>query len=801
MSAPRDERLSSGRVASHLLVMVAVAAILGVVVAGLVIPFAGVLGIGARNVARAMDNLPAELETAPLPQRTRLLDADGETIATFYDENRVNVSLDQVSRVMVQAIVSIEDSRFYEHGALDLKGTLRALITNQANDGVVQGGSSITQQMVKMTLVTQAKDAEEREAATDDTYARKLKELRYAIAVEEHHSKDWILERYLNIAYFGDGTYGVQSAARHYFGVNAKRLNLRQAALLAGLVKNPTGYDPTNYKDRALERRNVVLDRMAALNVITREQAEEAKGKKLGLHVVPAKNGCWFSRAPFFCDYAWNYLLEDPDLGKTVAQRRLLLRTGGLTIRTTLDLDHQAAAEKAVTDHVAQGDQAVGALAMVEPGTGNVTAIAQSRPMGRSEAKGETFLNYAVPTRLGDSAGFQAGSTFKPFVLAAAVEEGIPLATTMNAPPSMTIQQDEFENCPKAPGYVGEWEVASSTSSGTMDVTRATRESVNTFYAMLERETGVCKPFEIAKQLGVELTNPKGDKRGIGAERVPTFVLGIANASPLEMAEAYATFAARGKHCASRPVTSIADADGNIRKRYPEACQQVLKQSSADAINYVLRGVQEPGGFGYSRGTGLTVPSAAKTGTTQDGKSVWYVGYTPQVATAAMIAGATKDGQKPMRLVGQTIHGTYVWEVSGSGFAGPMWADAMHAIQGRLDPVDFVAPGTETVEGVPATVPSTTGMSVEEAEATLEQAGFNALRGGTAYSGSPAGTVAYTSPSGGSYIPKGSVVTIYESNGIAPPTSPKPPKGRGDGGRGGGNGNGNGNGNGGRGGR
>ena len=174
MSVPRDERLSAGRVASHLLVMVAVAALLGVVVAGLAIPFAGVLGVGARNVAKAMDNLPAELETDPLPQRTRLLDSYGNTIATFYDENRVNVSLDQISRTMVKAIVSIEDYRFYEHGALDLKGTVRALVTNQANAGVVQGGSSITQQMVKLTLQTQAKTKAERAAATEDTYARKL---------------------------------------------------------------------------------------------------------------------------------------------------------------------------------------------------------------------------------------------------------------------------------------------------------------------------------------------------------------------------------------------------------------------------------------------------------------------------------------------------------------------------------------------------------------------------------------------------------------------------------------------------
>lgn len=793
MVVPREERLSAGRVASHLLVMVAVAAILGVVVAGLAIPFAGVMGIGARNVAKAMDNLPAELETDPLPQRTRLLDDDGNTIATFYDENRVNVSLDQISRTMVEAIVAIEDSRFYEHGALDLKGTVRALITNQANNGVVQGGSSITQQMVKMTLQTQAKTKAERAEATEDTYARKLRELRYAIAFEQHHSKDWILERYLNIAYFGDGTYGIQSAARHYFGVNAKKLNLRQSAMLAGLVKNPTGYDPTNSPDRALERRNIVLDRMAQLNVITREKAEKTKEKKLGLNVVASKNGCWYSRAPFFCDYAWNYLLDDPSLGKTVAQRRQLLKSGGLTIRTTLDLADQAAAETAVSAHVYKGDRAVGALAMVEPSTGYVRAIAQSRPMGRNEQAGETFLNYAVPTKYGDSAGFQAGSTFKPFVLAAAVEQGIPLQTTFNAPQSMTIDTAEFANCKGAGNFVGPWNVSSSTTYGTMDLYRGTRESVNTFYAMLERATGVCEPFKLAKRMGVQLTYPEGDGTHL-PERVPTFTLGIADASPLEMAEAYATFAARGLHCDSVPITSIADSSGNVLKKYGSSCQQVIQQTTADAVNDVLRGVQEPGGFGYGQGTGLTVPSAAKTGTTQDGKSVWYVGYTPQLSTAAMIAGASKDGQKPIPLAGQTIAGSYVYSVSGSGFAGPMWAQAMHAIQGNLDPVDFTPPSQTAVQGIPATVPSVGGMSMDEAERTIEQAGFNAIRGGTTYSSYAAGTAAYSSPSGGSSIAKGSVVTIYESNGTPPPTT-KPDKNKGKnngnrGGRGGGRGHG-----------
>ena len=193
MSVPPDERLPAARVASHLAVMAVVAAVMGVVVAGLVIPFAGVLGIGAKSLSHTVEALPADLRTEPLAQQTTILDGAGHTVATLYDQNRINVPLSQISRKMVKSIVAIEDYRYYEHGALDLKGTLRALITNQASNGVVQGGSSITQQMVKMTLLDQAKTKAQRKAATADTYARKLTELRYAIAFEQNYSKDWIL--------------------------------------------------------------------------------------------------------------------------------------------------------------------------------------------------------------------------------------------------------------------------------------------------------------------------------------------------------------------------------------------------------------------------------------------------------------------------------------------------------------------------------------------------------------------------------------------------------------------------------
>ena len=331
---------------------------------------------------------------------------------------------------MVKAIVAIEDYRFYQHGALDLKGTLRALVTNQASGGVVQGGSSITQQMVKLTLLEPGQDARRsaRRRPTTPTPASS-RELRYAIAFEQNYSKDWILERYLNIAYFGDGAYGVQAAARHYFDKNAKDLNLRESAMLAGLVKNPTGYDPTNYPDRALERRNVVLDRMAQLNVITDAQGRQdsrsrasactSSARQQRLRVLP--------RAVLLRLRRSTTSMQDPALGKTVAERKKLLYSGGLTIHTTIDLRDQEAADTSVADHVYPTDQAIGALAMVEPRTGDVKALAQSRPMGRDSRPGETYLNYVVPQEYGDSAGFQAGSTFKAFVLAAAIKQGIPL--------------------------------------------------------------------------------------------------------------------------------------------------------------------------------------------------------------------------------------------------------------------------------------------------------------------------------------------------------------------------------------
>jgi membrane peptidoglycan carboxypeptidase len=536
--------------------------------------------------------------------------------------------------------------------------------------------------------------------------------------------------------------------------------------MLAGLVKNPTGYDPTNFPADSLKRRNVVLDRMAQLNVIPRERADQVKAQGLGLRVTKSKvgNGCLNSRAPFFCDYVLRYLVKDKQLGATRKARERLLKTGGLTIHTTVNMAFQTAADKSVARHVYAKDSAIGALAEIEPRTGNVRAIAQSRPMGTRDKKGETFLNYVVPKEFGDANGFQAGSTFKAFVLATAIDQGISLGTTILSKPEMTFQESDYEDCGNQPYGYGTWKVANSTSSGKMNMYTGTRLSVNTFFAQLEQMTGICQPFNLANELGVRLTNPLPNKNGYGGERIPSFTLGVADVSPLEMAEAYATFAGRGLHCDARPVTSIDDSDKKRLKKYPARCTQVLPSSVADAVNDVLRGVQEGNGFGASAGLALNTQSAGKTGTTSDNKAVWFVGYTPEVATASMIAGANREGH-PITLNGKSLAGSIVYGAHGSTTAGPMWGDAMHAIQDRIPHTDFVAPSVKDVKGVLIPVPDVKGMSLEQAKQTLSDAGFTPADGGFQDSKLDKGVVAGTYPGAYSQYSAGDTVTIYLSDG------------------------------------
>lgn len=652
----------------------------GVLVAGLAIPVAAFVGVTSNSVARGFDELPLELRETPIPQRSKVLAADGSLITYFYSQNRQDVPLEKISPMMQQAVVSIEDARFFEHGALDIKGTVRALVNN-ATDGRTQGGSSLTQQLVKNILIQQASTPEERKAATEVTPARKIRELKYAMSYEEKHSKHQILENYLNISYFGDGAYGIGAAARHYFSVSASDLNLTQAATLAGLVKNPVEYDPVTYPENALRRRNIVLAAMQAQGIITPDVAKTAMGQPLGLKITTFSNGCVSTKAPFFCDYVRRYLLQDKSLGKNEDERLHRIETGGLTIKTTLEPKFQRAADKAVTGRVSPTDNAIGAQALVVPGTGAVRALAQSRPMGNNKKAGQTYINYTVPKSLGGANGFQAGSTFKVFTAAAALEKGYPTSTYFNSPQSMNISG--FSQCDG--DGAGSWQVSNSTGAGGFDMTRGLRQSVNTYFAQLERLVGLCATTKMAAKMGMPVADVD--------DTYPSFTLGTLDVSPLDMAAAYATFPARGEYCKPMPITSITGPDGKVVKDYKPRCEKVLSQAAADSMNQILRGVQSSGGFGSA--LQLNKPSAAKTGTTQKSRAVWYMGYTPKLVTSSMIAGANREGHWKS-LIGTELNGTTMSfnSVGGAALAGPMWADTMRAIQDDLPYATFSSPGS-----------------------------------------------------------------------------------------------------------
>ncbi|MFT4299718.1 MAG: transglycosylase domain-containing protein [Aeromicrobium sp.] len=667
--------------------------IAGLLVAFIVTPAAALTTYTFTRVVDDVMTLPLELPETPNAQTSRLYAAGGELIAYFYQENRQDVPLDQIAPVMRDAILAIEDHRFYEHGALDLEGTLRAAFNNAAA-GSTQGGSTITQQLVKMTLLQQASTDEQKKAATEQTLARKMRELRLAIDMEERYTKDEILAKYLNIAYFGDGAYGVFAAASHYFSVTPDQLTTAQAAMLAGLVKNPVEFDPNVYPERSLQRRNTVLSVMADQGKISASESQELQATGLDLHVTEFPNGCVSSTAAFSCDYARRYLLDEPALGSTVEERRERLERGGLTIKSNIDLNMQTAINDAVAASVTPTENAIGALALVEPGSGKVRGVAQSRPMGRDKAAGQSYINFAVPTQYGDSAGFQAGSTFKMFTLAAALNAGLPVTTSFNSPATMTLPSGTYFDC-NGDG-TGKWTVSNSTSSGTMNMYTGMRLSVNTYFAQLEAKVGLCKTIQMAEAMGIEV--PDGSD-GRPTSHVPSFTLGVTDVSALDMAAAYAVPASGGMYCKPQPIAEILDHEGDVLKTYQPECTRVFSEEVAAQINDITRGLQEPGGFGYSHGTGLNIPSAAKTGTTSSAKAVWYVGYTPELSTAAMIAGADADGI-PIALRGGNA--------AGSSVAGPMWARAMKVIQNYLSPVDFAAPPSRQPSANPSPTPTTT---------------------------------------------------------------------------------------------
>ncbi|MFI2372011.1 transglycosylase domain-containing protein [Streptomyces sp. NPDC018833] len=649
----------------------------GAVLAGIALPAAGALGLAAKGTVEGFDEIPANLKTPPLSQRTTILDAEGGKIATVYSRDRTVVPLKDVSPYMQKAIVAIEDARFYDHGAVDLKGVLRALNKNAQSGGVSQGASTLTQQYVKNVFVEEAGDDPDKVAqATQQTIGRKIRELKYAIQVEEELGKQKILENYLNITFFGQQAYGVEAASRRYFSKSAKDLKLEEAAMLAGIVQSPSRYDPVNDTEEATKRRDIVLQRMADIRDISQEEADKAKAAPIKLNVSKPDNGCITSvnGAGFFCDYVRKTILTDPAFGKTEEERSKLWNLGGLTIRTTLSPRAQAAANKAATAKVNKTDKVAAAVVQVQPGTGRILSMGQSRPYGLDQKQHETVLNLSVGSKMGGTTyGFQVGSTFKPITAAAALEKGISPAQSFATPWKISLPMDSYRTCAGGPSGGGKWDLQNELKSeaGSWDMTSALGKSINTYFAHLEQQTGLCETVEMARKMGYG--------RGLGKklQELPSITLGGQESTPLDMASAYATFANRGTYCTPVAIESVTDANGKRIKVPGSECSQVMNQQTADMINQMLKGVVEDG-TGTQAGL-QDRDNAGKTGTTNDRKDAWFVGYTPNLSTAVWVGDDVGEKTSMYRI---TIGGQYYDKVCGGCLPGPIWKIAM---TGALD--------------------------------------------------------------------------------------------------------------------
>lgn len=621
----------------------------GILVAGLALPallVGTVVYHSAGSWWGSIDNTPPD---DTVPQRSHMLDRNGNVIATWYDLNRQPVAANQIPQVMKNAQVSIEDTRFYEHGALDPKGFARALV----HGGSAGGGSSITQQYVKNLRLYNADNTSGQEEATAHTLGRKLQELRMAMHLEQTMTKDQILAGYLNTVAFGDGTYGVEAASEHYFGHPASQLSLPEAALLAGIVQQPTALNPALHPKASRDKRNIVLSDMLKAHRISQAQFTAAAAAPVTLHVTRQQNGCLDSTYPFFCLQVMSELHAIPSMGATDAARTAAIHRGGLTIKTTLDPRAMRAATNAARSALGNDNQFAAGIAIVQPGTGQVVGIGQNRTVK------QTSLVYAT-------SGFQNGSTFKPVTLAAALQDGFNINERMYAPPTFYAGGMNFHN-------------QSAHDAGTMTAGDAIAMSSNTFFVKLETQrTTIAHTQDMARKLGWDIPQDK---------LLASTTLGVFDVSPVTVANAYATFAAHGTYCTPTWILSMSNSRGRLAQ--PEGqCHQVMERHIADDVDRAL--LQTIGGSNPNRTgakLGIGRPALGKTGTTENNAAVWFAGGTPQYTSAVWVGDPRGGGSHPVNTI--RMYGSYTSDVFGATTAGPIWQQTMTSVMNGLPVKSF----------------------------------------------------------------------------------------------------------------
>ena len=678
MSHSHSRAVRPAQLLALLLAFLSVSSLMGVVTAGLLVPVAGPTALAAKSVPSVFNELPGDLQTVAPAEESQLLDSSGGVIAHFYDKQRIVVPSANIADVMKKAIVAIEDKRFYEHNGVDATGIARALVTNLGDSGR-QGASTITQQYVRNSLAERGYlegDADQVSAATEQTTERKLREIKYALALEKTQSKDEILTGYLNIAPFGPITYGVEAASQRYFSKSASELNYLEAALLAGLVQSPVQYDPLTHPEAAQERRDTVLATMLDQGVITQEEYDQGVATSVDsmLHPTVSSEGCSGadSSKAYFCDYVLSQFLEDPTFGATRIERERLLKTQGITIRTTLDTAKQDAAYAALTNAIPVGDASGlnDALVSLDPRTGKVLAMAQNTTYGIES--GQTMANYSA------DGNFQVGSTFKVFTLLQWFKEGHSAYETVGS--ANTFYPNGSFKCDGRPITTEGYQVNDlAGKTGTMNVVRATGQSVNQAFVNMASRVDFCSIFETAYDMGIT-------EDGEVPAPFPANILGSVSSSPLHMASVFATIANSGQQCKPQSIESVTDRDENVLKEFAADCKEVISPDIANKTAALL--TASAGQYYTSTRLGDGRPFAAKSGTTDGHANTWLTGFTPSLATSVWVGHGDNSSQE---VSGVVINGVYHSEIFGETYVGQnIWAPYMtQALAGT--PVEAVS--------------------------------------------------------------------------------------------------------------
>ncbi len=674
-------------------------------------------------LAVALLGLPAcaswstpELASAirPPAQTTAVLAADGSTIAELHAvENRQVVALTEVAQQAVKAVVAVEDASFFDHRGVDYKSITRALIRDIARGAAVEGGSTITQQYVKNAIV-----------GSDKTLSRKFREAAYAYHLEKNLTKEEILERYLNTVYFGRGAYGIEAAARTFFGKSASSLSTAESALLAGLIKSPADYDPAFNPEAAKKRRDFVLDVMARHGVA--DPQDLAAAREQPVTALPLRDVGRFE-APYFVDYVRQWILDDPRFGETPAARAQLLYGGGLRIETTLDPRMQAAAEAAIARVAYRPEDPSAALVAIDARTGEVKALVGGRDFF-SESDPRAKFNLATQARR------QPGSAFKPFVLATALASGIPEDKVYRGGARISI--------PLAGGEVWEVKNYDERAYGPMSLRTATVFSVNVVYAQVMREVGPVRVVSTAHKMGIVSPIKAVFAVGLGSEEV----------TPFEMASAFQTLANDGEHIEPHAVRRITNASGEVIFEAAPTRSRALEQPIAAQVNDILQDVMK-------QGTGVEArigrPAAGKTGTSENEADAWFVGYTPDLVAAVWVG--FPEGQismTPPRTRETILGGTW---------PAYIWRQFMSVALADVPASQFLPPGGEAaLSGVEPLI-DLTGYEEAAAESYLVGLGYKVQKT-YEYSGEfPPGRVLRQDPSPGERVPVGKTVKIWIS--------------------------------------